>query len=79
MPLAPRAILMRSPSAETEPWAQHEPQYLLGGEDGRRSVWGVAVGRERTSGQARAGRSTRSVCGRLRAHCGMCWLRLIVQ
>ena len=27
MPLPPRAILMRSPSAETEPWAQHEPQY----------------------------------------------------
>ena len=27
MPLAPRAILMRSPSAETAPWAQHEPQY----------------------------------------------------
>jgi len=27
MPLAPRAILMRSPSADTEPCDQHEPQY----------------------------------------------------
>jgi hypothetical protein len=27
MPLPLRAILMRSPRAEMEPWAQHEPQY----------------------------------------------------
>ena len=28
MPLPLRAILMRSPRAETDPCAQHEPQYL---------------------------------------------------
>merc|ERR1719446_733287 len=27
IPMAPRAILTRSPSEDTEPWAQQEPQY----------------------------------------------------
>ena len=65
---------MRSPSAETEPWDQHEPQYLRR-QGKQRARWKSArsLGQDNEKGKARpkGGEVWGRVEGEL-THCGMC-------